>query len=77
MEIKSTTPRNESSAPMGSVTGTGLAPNLSRIDRTQRAEKLANEAPVKLIFPLVACIFPTVFIVLFSPILYRCSSGDF
>ncbi len=48
-----------------------------RIDRTQRAEKLANEAPVKLIFPLVACIFPTVFMVLFSPILYRCSSGDF
>ncbi|MCL2012135.1 MAG: type II secretion system F family protein [Cystobacterineae bacterium] len=41
-----------------------------RIDRTQRAEKLAGEAPVKMLFPLIACIFPTVFLVLFSPIVY-------
>ncbi len=41
-----------------------------RIDRTQRAEKLANEAPVKMLFPLIACIFPTVFIVLFGPIVF-------
>ncbi|HEY0881154.1 MAG TPA: type II secretion system F family protein, partial [Archangium sp.] len=34
-----------------------------RIERTQRAEKLANEAPVKMLFPLIACIFPTVFMV--------------
>ncbi len=42
-----------------------------RIERTHRAEKLANQAPVKLLFPLVLCIFPTVFVVLFSPIIYR------
>ena len=41
-----------------------------RIDRTQRAEKLAGEAPVKMLFPLIACIFPTVFIVLFGPIVF-------
>ena len=41
-----------------------------RIDRTQRAEKLANEAPVKMLFPLIACIFPTVFMVLFGPIVF-------
>jgi tight adherence protein C len=39
-----------------------------RIDRFLRAEKLAMEAPVKLIFPLVAFIFPTTFIVLGFPI---------
>lgn len=41
-----------------------------RIDRTQRAEKLANEAPVKMLGPLVLCIFPTVFMVLFGPIIF-------
>jgi tight adherence protein C len=46
-----------------------------RIDRTQRAEKLANEAPVKMLFPLIACIFPTVFIVLFSPIVFAFMFG--
>ncbi len=42
-----------------------------RIERTQRAEKLANEAPVKMLFPLIACIFPTVFMVLFGPIVFQ------
>lgn len=42
-----------------------------RIERTQRAEKLANEAPVKMLFPLIACIFPTVFMVLFGPIVFK------
>lgn len=39
-----------------------------RIERFQKAEKLAMEAPVKLIFPLVAFIFPTTFIIIFFPI---------
>lgn len=46
-----------------------------RIERTHRAEKLANEAPVKMLFPLIACIFPTVFMVLFGPIVFAFMYG--
>jgi tight adherence protein C len=47
-----------------------------RIERTQRAEKLANEAPVKMLFPLIACIFPTVFMILFGPIVFAFKYGN-
>jgi len=40
-------------------------------ERFQRAEKLAMEAPVKLLFPLIAFIFPCTFIVLFFPIVMK------
>jgi len=46
-----------------------------RMERTQRAEKLANEAPVKLVLPLVFFIFPTLFLVLFGPIGYQVLFG--
>lgn len=39
--------------------------------RFQRAEKLGNEAPVKLLFPLVAFIFPSVFLVLLGPLILQ------
>ena len=39
-----------------------------RNDRSNRAEKKAMEAPVKILFPLIAFIFPTVFIIIFAPI---------
>ena len=47
-----------------------------RIERTQKAEKLANEAPVKMLFPLIACICPTVFMVLFGPIIFAFTFGN-
>jgi tight adherence protein C len=49
-----------------------------RAERTQRAEKLAGEAPVKLLLPLIGCIFPTIFLMLFGPIAYQVFlGGDF
>jgi len=42
-----------------------------RIERFQKAEKLAMEAPVKLILPLVAFIFPMTFLLLAFPIVMK------
>ncbi len=47
-----------------------------RDQRSQRAEKLAQEAPVKMLFPLIAFIFPTVFMVLFGPIIFQFIFGE-
>jgi tight adherence protein C len=42
-----------------------------RVERFLRAEKLAMEAPVKMLFPLIAFIFPCTFVVLFFPIVMK------
>lgn len=42
-----------------------------RAKRFMRAEKLANEAPVKMLFPLVVFIFPVVFLIMLGPIIAR------
>lgn len=48
-----------------------------RTRRFQRAEKMANEAPVKLLFPLVCFIFPSVFLVLLGPVFLQMLKSGF
>jgi len=47
-----------------------------RVERSQRAEKLAGEAPVKMLGPLIFCIMPTVFLVLFGPVIFQFKFGN-
>jgi tight adherence protein C len=44
-------------------------------ERFSRAEKLAMEAPVKMLGPLIMCIFPCTFIVLGFPIVVKFMQG--
>ncbi|MCA6085464.1 type II secretion system F family protein [Candidatus Endomicrobiellum agilis] len=59
---------------MSLESGTGMSDTLKRLtislrnERTSSAEKKAQEAPVKMLIPLVLLIFPTIFIVIFGPI---------
>ena len=46
-----------------------------RARRFDRAEKLANEAPTKMLGPLMLCIFPAVFIILLGPVLAQAMKG--
>jgi tight adherence protein C len=48
-----------------------------RARRFDRAERLANEAPVKMLGPLMLCIFPAVFIILLGPIIMQSAGSIF
>lgn len=48
-----------------------------REKRFDRAERLAHEAPTKMLGPLMLCIFPAVFIILLGPIVAQAFKGLF
>lgn len=48
-----------------------------RNERFLRAEKLALQAPVKMLFPMVVCIFPCTFLVIAFPIVIKLLSTGF
>ena len=58
---------------LGTAPGKILRIQADTVRRKQadRAEKLAMQAPVKLLIPLIGFIFPAVFIVLLGPILLQ------
>jgi tight adherence protein C len=46
-----------------------------RLRRRQRAEELAQRVPVKILFPMVLCIFPAIFIIVLGPGVIRILEG--
>lgn len=49
--------------------------DMLRKRRGQRAEKAAQEAPVKMLMPLLLCIFPAVFIMILGPVFIQMISN--
>ena len=55
--------------------GTGISDSINKLSEQLKsenasiAEKKAQEAPVKMLIPMVLLMFPTIFILLFAPII--------
>jgi tight adherence protein C len=73
--ISSLLQANRLGTPLGRVLR--IQAEVMRKKRIMRAEKLAQEASVKIILPLVAFIFPCVLIILLGPLLLKVLQGGF
>ncbi len=67
-EIRLGRPRLEALDEMGRRSGVEELHTFTQaLIRRQRAEEQAAQAPLKMLFPMIGCIFPTLFIVLMGP----------
>ena len=66
--LRDIVPRTEV-GPLTNFIGAIIQAEQLRIERRQRAEEQAAKAPIKMLFPLVGCIFPSLFIVILGPAL--------
>ena len=64
---------DELGVPIGSILR--IQSDQLRGRRFDRAEKLAHEAPVKMLGPLMLCIFPAVFVILLAPLLMQATKN--
>jgi len=76
-EVRSFTAALNQAEKLGAPLGETLRiqADIRRNERFQKAEKLAQEAPVKMLMPLAMFIFPAVFIVILLPIVIQMMSG--
>lgn len=64
---------DETGASMGEVLR--IQAEQMRLRRSERAEKLAAQAPVKMLAPLIICIFPAVFLIIFGSLAIQIFQG--
>ena len=64
--LRDIVPRTEV-PPLTNFIGAIIQAEQLRIERRQRAEEMAAKAPIKMLFPLVGCIFPSLFIIILGP----------
>jgi tight adherence protein C len=55
----------------GVVKALRIHADTARQERQQRAEEMAQKATVKILFPMLLCIFPAIFIVILGPAAYQ------